>query len=462
MLHTETLSGWARYPSVESRVARPETRSALHDLFSSDAGSVRPSNRAPNGTLLARGGGRSYGDAALNGTGTTVVTRRLDRMVAFDAQSGTLRAEAGVTLGEVLNTFVPRGWFLPVTPGTKEATLGGAVAFDVHGKNHHGDGGFSAYVRELSLLLASGEEVTCSPNTRPNLFWATVSGGGLTGIITEVELQMRRIETARLVTRHVKADDFDDLLRLFDEHEPKHRYAVAWLDALSSGARLGRGILTLGDHAHRPEVPLDRRSAPLEYTSSCRIDVPINLPAGLLNATAVRPFNQWYYARQRSREVQRVEAIDPFFYPLDMLGRWNRLYGRQGFVQYQCVLPADESYAGVMSILNHLHRSGPQAFLAVLKRMGPADGGYLSFPMRGYTLALDLPRRPGISTLLATLDEIVCRRGGRVYLAKDAFLTADRFRAMYPRWSAWLDVKKRVDPHNRFASDQARRLQLLA
>ncbi len=449
MSRVQRLSGWGKYPVVESRVARPEKRSELRTLITERSSS-----------LLARGAGRSYGDAALNEDGQTVLTDRLNRMLSFDPETGILRAEAGVRLRELLETFVPRGWFLPVTPGTKEVTLGGAVAFDVHGKNHHCDGGFSNFIRELRLLLASGDEVRCSRNIRPDLFRATVSGAGLTGIITEVEVTLQPIETAYLIARHIKAHSLDETFSLFDQHGPNHRYAVAWIDCLADGAELGRSILTFGDHARTAELPATYRTRPLSYESDRLFRMPVDLPRGLLNEGTVRAFNRLYFARRREKEGQQVEAINPFFYPLDLIGNWNRLYGSEGFVQFQCVLPLDQSYDGLVSLLQRLSNSGRASFLAVLKRMGPSDDGFLSFPMRGYTLSLDLPRQSGLPSFLSDLNEMVRNRGGRVYLAKDAHLSADTFRAMYPDYDKWLNVKRRVDPQNRFCSHLANRLQL--
>lgn len=396
----------------------------------------------------------------MDGKGQTALMERLDRMLAFDPETGQLRAEAGVTLREILETFVPRGWFLPVTPGTKAVTLGGAVAFDVHGKNHPRDGGISSFVRRLSLLLASGEEVTCSPDENADLFWATVSGAGLTGIITEVTLELRPIETAYLATRQIKARDLGEAFALFEEYGPKYRYAAAWLDGMATGDALGRGLCWFGSHAALTDLDARQRQAPLDYAPSHRFEVPASLPDGLLTDGTVQAFNWLYYARQRNREQQGIEDLESFFYPLDAVGRWNRLYGTDGFVQYQCVLPTEESYAGVTALLQELHDADRRPYLAVLKRMGPEDGGFLSFPMRGYTLSVDLPRGDGLDEVLQVLDAIVRRRGGRVYLAKDAALSPETFRAMYPRYEDWLEVKRQVDPTNRFSSALARRLEM--
>lgn len=446
---TVTLSGWGRYPTVESQSLRPEKRKSLKSLIED--------RRAK---LLARGAGRSYGDAALNTDGTTVLTDRLNRMLAFDADEGVLRAEAGVRLREILEVFVPRGWFLPVTPGTKEVTLGGAVAFDIHGKNHHRDGGISNFVQEIELLTADGQVRTCGPGQNEELFWATVSGAGLTGIITEVTLELRPIETAYVTERTIKASGLDDAFALFEKHEPDYPYSVAWIDCLAPGENLGRSHLMFGRHATPGQLSTKQRRDPLGYTPDHLASLPFDLPEGVLNELTVRAFNRLYYARQQVRDKEEVVGIDPFFYPLDAIGDWNRMYGESGFVQFQCVLPMTESYDGLVEVLKRVQESGLASFLAVLKRMGAPDGGLLTFPMRGYTLALDIPHRDGIGDLLYDLHEIVARRGGRIYLAKDAYLRPDVFREMYATYPNWLEVKRQVDPENRFSSAQAQRLQI--
>ena len=433
---------------MKSRVARPEKREALQ--------AVLEENSQP---VIARGAGRSYGDASLlDSGGTTLLTGRMNRMLSFDPDTGALRAEAGIRLREILEVFVPRGWFLPVTPGTKEVTLGGAVAFDIHGKNHHRDGGISNFVHEIELLKADGDRVACSAEQNADLFWATVSGAGLTGIITEVALELRPIETAYVSERTLKAEDLDDAFALFEEHESEYLYSVAWIDCLASGSALGRSHLMFGRHATPDELTAKQRRDPLGYEPDHLARLPFDLPEGVLNEHTVKAFNALYYARQRTRDKQGIVGIDPFFYPLDAIDDWNRMYGESGFVQFQCVLPMEESYDGLKEILAQVQESGLASFLAVLKRMGPPDGGMLTFPMRGYTLALDIPRRDGLESLLRDLHETVAQRGGRVYLAKDAYLRPDTFRDMYPALEEWLEVKRRVDPENRFTSAQARRL----
>ena len=446
------LAGWGRYPTLQGHACRPEKQARLRDLVA-EAGAQQTS-------VLARGAGRSYGDAALNGAGATVLMERLDRMLAFDEASGTLRCEAGVTLGEILKSFVPRGWFLPVTPGTKHVTVGGAVAFDVHGKNHHCDGGFSSFVERFNLLTALGETVTCSREENADLFRATVSGAGLTGIITEAAFRLRPISSAYINVHTVKSANLDETLALFDKLEPQYPYSVAWIDCLARGSQLGRCHLMLGDHATPEDLDVRRKSDPLHYAPTMRLAMPFDLPGALLNPLSVRAFNTLYYARQRQKETHTITDFDAFFYPLDFISQWNRMYGKRGFVQYQCVFPMEASRSGLVELLTKLSEAGAASFLAVLKRLGAEDGGLLSFPMRGYTLSLDIPMRRGLGAFLDELDRLVLTHGGRVYLAKDAHLSPASFRAMYPGFPEWLAIKSRVDPDTLFASALSERLNI--
>lgn len=445
----QQLSGWGRYPVIKSYLQRPEKLSSCSKLL----------QESPEISVLARGLGRSYGDAALNAQGNTVLTERLNRMLAFDEQTGLLRCEAGVTMKEILETFVPRGWFPAVIPGTKFVTVGGAVAFDVHGKNHHLDGSFSRHLHSLKLILASGETRQCSPQENSDLFWATVGGMGLTGIITEVELFLRPIQTAYIKTHNIKANNLDEALAIFEKFEPQYQYSVAWIDCLAAGKSLGRSILMFGNHAVLEDLPLKQQAKPLQLKPKRNFQVFFDLPGGMLNRYTMSAFNGLYYAKLRSRQVRSISDYDSFFYPLDFLWDWNRLYGKRGFVQYQCVLPTEVSREALTRILQLCSQKGWGSFLAVLKRLGPQEG-WLSFPMPGYTLALDMPVKPGLWEFLNQLDELVIQYGGRVYLAKDARLSPEAFRAMYPKFPQWLEVKSRVDPHNRFSSALSQRLQI--
>lgn len=436
------ISGWGRYPEHESELERPERYAGLLP----DAPSV-----------IARGQGRGYGDAALNENGRVLLTERINRLLEFDTEQGILRAEAGATLADILEVIVPQGWFLPVTPGTRFVSLGGCVAADVHGKNHHHDGSFGNHVLAIELLLADGSCKTCSPMENADLFWATVGGMGLTGIIGEVTLKLIPVRSAYMHVQNHAAESLDQLFNLMQDASLDDRYAVAWIDSMASGNALGRGILMCGHHAAPDELPTGL--SPFFVKRQRQRSIPMNFPSWTLNSLTISAFNSRYYRTESARREPFVNGYNPYFYPLDSIGNWNRMYGKRGFVQYQCVIPEPNAYDGISELLLELADSRCPSFLAVLKRMGPQGQGMLSFPMEGFTLALDLPiRDEGLFAALDRLDKIVLQYGGRVYLAKDARLSAKAFHTMYPRYAEWLKIKQSVDPDNRFSSSLARRL----
>jgi decaprenylphospho-beta-D-ribofuranose 2-oxidase len=446
------VSGWGRFPAAVTDLYRPERLHSLHSaLHCAD-------------TVLARGLGRSYGDACFNSAGGTVLMERLNRFLAFDPEHGIVDAEAGVTFADLLEHFVPRGFFPAVTPGTRFVTLGGALACDVHGKNHHVDGAFTRDVLDFDLLTAAGNVIRCSRSENPDLFRATSGGMGLTGIVTRVRLRLRPIETAYVSVDYEHATNLDDALARLADRDDAYTYSVAWIDCLASGAALGRSVLMRGNPARTWAVRDAGVREPLRGPAPQRLRMPLDAPGFLLNRTSVRAFNALYYRHHPSRETGRIVHFEPFFYPLDGIGDWNRLYGRRGFVQYQLLLPHDQAAAGLREALTLLSRSGAPSFLAVLKQFGAADddGGILSFPRPGLTLALDLPwRGDGTERLLRDLDHIVLGAGGRVYLAKDARLGPDAVAAMYPELAAWRAIRASVDPGGRFSSDLARRTGLI-
>ncbi|MEQ1667215.1 MAG: FAD-binding oxidoreductase [Sulfuriferula sp.] len=435
----QSLSGWGRYPVQTCATLRPER---YQDL------------RVNATTQIARGQGRSYGDAALGET--VILTERVNRMLAFDSAAGTLRAEAGVTLAEVLDVIVAQGWFLPVTPGTRYVTLGGCVAADVHGKNHHHDGAFSQHISALELILADGAKVSCSATENAALFWATVGGMGLTGIIGEVSLRLIPITSPYVQVRHHAAANLTEVFALFENAMLDDAYSVAWIDCLATGKSLGRSVLMTGHHADAANLPSVMRPAAKSAKS-----IPFDLPAFALNPLTVKGFNQFYYSREGRKTAPFFAHYMDYFYPLDGISHWNRLDGKRGFVQYQCVIPTAGAFTAVTALLEKLAASQRPSFLAVLKKLGVQNSGLLSFPLAGYTLALDIPMRDaGVLALTRELDAIVLAHGGRVYLAKDAVLTAQTFRIMYPRHAEWLRIKQSVDPDGRFASSLSQRLAL--
>ncbi len=441
-----SLSSWGNYPVVKTTVLRPER---YRDLF------------AIEGPFIPRGLGRSYGDAALLTNGNVVISERLDRILDFEPTTGLLRAEPGLSLEAILHHFVPRGWFLPVTPGTKFATLGGCVAADVHGKNHHHEGTLGAHIEEIELILADRTVRRCSPKYDSDLFWATVGGMGLTGTISEVALRLQPIESSYIIARHYPATDLANAMSLLSEGGADDKYSVAWIDCLASGSDLGRSIVILGHHAKQNELPPKLQNAPLQLPNTRQYTVPISLPFSFVNSFSVRLFNALYYRVQSSKNGLEVMSYDSFFYPLDAIGQWNRIYGKKGFIQYQFVLPTEQAHEGLKAILERLAKSQRASFLAVLKRFGEQGKGLLSFPRAGFTLALDIAvSDEDLFPFLDQLDEMVLHYGGRVYLAKDARLNADRFKAMYPNYELFQAIKKQVDPTGLIRSDLSKRLGL--
>jgi decaprenylphospho-beta-D-ribofuranose 2-oxidase len=445
---TRPISGWGRYPLQICELERPERYADLRSQCT-DASSA---------TLIARGQGRSYGDASLNENGRVILTERLDRMLELDTRQGILKAEAGVTLADILPMIVKQGWFLPVTPGTKFVSLGGCVAADVHGKNHHHEGAFSEHVLSLVLIVADGSHLNCSATENADIFWATVGGMGLTGIIAEVTIKLLPIMTSQMMVQHHAAKNLKQLFQMLQDPTLDDQYSVAWIDCLASGNELGRGIAMFAHHAGTSDVP---STTPLASKHKRSRSLPFNLPAWLLNPLSISLFNKLYYWKEARKKRPFLSDYDSYFYPLDALANWNRMYGKRGFVQYQCVLPEANALEGLTALLKELSASRRSSFLAVLKRFGAQGKGLLSFPMPGYTLALDLPiRNKGLFGLLDKLDNIVLQHGGRVYLAKDARVSDESFKIMYPRYEEWLKIKNKIDPAQRFSSSLSRRLNI--
>ncbi|MEB3196085.1 MAG: FAD-binding oxidoreductase [Candidatus Sericytochromatia bacterium] len=444
---TVELSGWGRRPRALCSLYRPEKRQHLVSLLTTG-----------EGTRIARGLGRSYGDQALNPQGV-ISLERLDRMLSFDDESGVLVCEAGVSLADILSVFLPRGWFPGVTPGTKHVTVGGAIANDVHGKNHHVDGSFAAWTLGFTLLTPAGEVLECSRELNPEVFWATLGGAGLTGVVLLAAIRLRRVTSAFMKVDYRQVANLDDLMGTLEVHDPRHTYSVAWVDALARGRSLGRGVTMHGDHLEAEFLPA-RWGPPLATRPRGTIAVPCDMPAGLMNRATVGAFNEVFWRVHRTRYAC-VVPLEPYFYPLDRLHAWNRLYGAGGFVQYQVAFPFATARRGLARVLERLSSVGAASFLAVIKRFGDATPGPLSFPMPGYTLALDLPFQRETPGLLAQLDAAVLEHGGRLYLAKDSQTDARTLRAMYPDLDAFRDLRERLDPDRRLSSLQAVRLGLV-
>lgn len=433
----EPVMGWGRYPVTRARVRRGEQLAPL----ARDA-------------QLARGLGRAYGDAALPAAEQDVVleTTLADRLLDLDPERGVLRAEAGVSLAALNRALLPRGWFTPVSPGTQQVTLGGMVAADVHGKNHHVAGTIGAHVRELELMLGSGERVRCGPAREPELFWATVGGMGLTGHILEVTLAMERVPSGWIWQESERVADLEAMVRGLREAAADWPMTVGWFDALARGSKLGRGILIKGRWATADEAPVEPpRPRPVRA-------IPIDFPALALNRLSMGAFNWAYYWKHSAPRRQAVVSPGTFFYPLDALHDWNRVYGKRGFTQHQCVLPCDGEVAPVRELLEAFQAAGGGSFLSVIKDCGPEGQGLLSFPRPGVSIALDFPVGPGTQAVVDALNRVVIARGGRIYLAKDALTRPEDLRAMEPRLPAFLEARRRWDPQGRLRSALSRRL----
>ena len=447
------LTGWGRTAPSRARLLRP-------DATVEAAKAVR---QAGARGVVARGLARSYGDAAQNAGGDVVSTLRLDRLLGLDQERGRARVEAGVSLDWLMHTLVPLGWWPVVTPGTRQVTVGGAIASDIHGKGHHRDGSFACHVERLVLETPGLGTVVASPEENPEVFWATAGGMGLTGLVLEATIELLPIETSMIRVDSQRCADLDTLMARMVETEAGAHYSVAWIDCLAGGRSLGRSVLELGEHALRDELPPAQRSTgrALSFAPFDRAVAPPWCPSGLLNRWSVAAFNEVWYRKSPERAEGHLVPAAAFFHPLDLVQGWNRIYGRRGFIQYQAVVP-DGAEATLRSMIETLSAAHCASFLAVLKRFGPADPGPLSFPRPGWTLALDVPAGvPGLRPLLDDLDTRVVDAGGRVYLAKDSRLRPDLLEAMYPDLDRWRAVRDRLDPHHHLQSDLARRLGLL-
>ena len=435
----ELLSGWGRTAPTSADVERPSSAEEVAALLASSNGRG----------VAARGLGRAYGDAAQNAGGRVLLTDRLDTIRSFDGERGRVVAEAGLSLDRLMRLLIPNGWFVPVTPGTRFVTLGGAFAADIHGKNHHRDGAFSEHVEWLELVTPAGELRRLAPGDE--LFHATAGGMGLTGVIMRMELRLIPIASAAMTVTTERGADLDTVLARLRARDTEFRYSVAWIDCLKRGAGMGRGVLMWGEHAGDGE---------LAYAPATRLKVPFTAPPGVLNGLTTRAFNELYFRRSPRRAHTGTESISQYFHPLDAVLDWNRVYGPRGFVQYQSVVPLDREDV-VRAMIERLSATGTSSFLAVLKRFGRESGGHLSFPAPGWTLALDIPAGVGgLPAVLDELDELVAGAGGRVYLAKDARVKPELIERMYPRLGEWRAIRQAADPEGVMRSDLDRRLGL--
>lgn len=434
------LSGWGRTAASLATVITPTSEDEVAAALS--------------GEVIARGLGRSYGDAAQLSGGVVLDNSGLDGVSPINSD-GLVTVGAGVSLDDLLALSIPQGWFIPVTPGTRQVSVGGMIGADVHGKNHHRDGSIAAHVRAMRIVTPVGA-FDASPTHEAELFWATMGAMGLTGVVTSVTFQMMRIETDQVFVDTDRFGDLDAVMSEMVSGDDAYHYSVAWVDCMTRGRHMGRAILTRGEHAPASQIDEPHLRSP----RPARLKVPLDAPSGLLNPLSIKAFNELWFRSAPRQERREAQSLSTFFHPLDGVRDWNRLYGRRGFVQYQFCVPDDQSET-IVEAIRRLSASRVPSFLAVLKRFGPATPAPLSFPQPGWTLALDLPVGPAaLPGVLDELDELVLAAGGRVYLAKDARLAPATFAAMYPQLDDFLAIKARVDPEGHLTSDLARRLHL--
>ncbi|HEY9290148.1 MAG TPA: FAD-binding oxidoreductase [Microlunatus sp.] len=455
MAELQTLTGWARTaPSAAEVIAADDLVIIRTALDQARAG------RGNNGRgLIARGLGRSYGDPAQNAGGTVLDMSAYRQIHSIDADTGLAVVDAGVSLDQLLRTAVRFGLWLPVMPGTRQVTVGGAIGSDVHGKNHHTAGSFGNHVRSLDLLTADGDVRTLTPDgADQDLFWATVGGMGLTGIVLRASVALKRVSTAYFVVDSDRTPDLDETLSFYsDGRDASYDYSMAWFDSMSTDFRMGRAAFSRGSIAELDQLPKKLRTDPLKFEAPQLITLPDLFPNGLANKITFGMISKLWYHKTPKRGRGRVQNLTSFYHPLDMIGEWNRAYGSRGFLQYQCLLPFERDDQ-LRAIIRRIAESGQVSFLNVLKRMGEANRAALSFPRPGWTITMDFPVGPGLERLCDDLDAMVAEAAGRLYLAKDSRMTPEAFATMYPRLDEWRKIRNEVDPDRVFVSDQARRL----
>lgn len=430
------LLSWGNYPKVDNTVYKFDVQETLQQIINE------------HDELIAYGNGRSYGDSALSKN--LIYVKPYNYFLDFDNESGILHCQAGVLLSEILEVFVPRGWFLSVTPGTKLITVGGAIASDVHGKNHHVAGSFSDCVVEFQMVLPNGEVITCSHEENSFFFKASCGGMGLTGVIQDAKIKLQSINSSIIDQVTIKTKNLKETFEAFEQYKG-YTYSVAWIDCLAKGDSLGRCLLIIGEHAN---------DGNLVYDSKSKAAIPFEFPSFALNNLSVKAFNFLYYAKAKDGVSKQKVSLNSFFYPLDAIGHWNRIYGKNGFTQYQFVLPLEKSYEGLEKILAQIANSGKGSFLAVLKLFGKGNANWLSFPMEGYTLALDFKIEPGLFELLDELDKIVLEHGGRFYLTKDVRVSKETFEVGYKEIDKFRKLRKMYKMDKKFKSLQSKRVRI--
>ena len=437
------LGGWGRYPLIEAKLNSPASIKELIELIS-------------RGNAIGRGNGRSYGDSSISEQ-NTICMKNFNRILEFNNKNGLTVVESGVLLSEIITTFLNRGWFPKVTPGSKYVTIGGMVACDVHGKNHHKDGSFGNYIEWLDIITSDGEIVRCSRKINSEVFNWTIGGMGLTGIILRVAFYLHPVTTSWIKQKTIPAKNIDHAIEIFEENLDS-TYSVAWIDCLSKGNKLGRSLVMLGEHANISDLNYDMKSDPLKIKSKTKILIPFNFPSFILNSLTVKIFNSIYYALGKKKKNYKLVDYDTYFYPLDYLLDWNKIYGSKGLAQFQCVLPLKNAKLGIREMLDALSFSKSNSFLTVLKRFGKQES-CLSFPMEGYTLALDFPITKKNIDLMKKLDEITLKYKGRFYLAKDSRMNRDTFKKSDIRFEEYKKFRSSKMKKS-FSSVQSKRLEL--
>ena len=433
------LHGWGRFPRKDANLLEPSSPESFLEIVS---------EKEIAGSLIARGAGRSYGDSAL--ADTVLSSRFLDSFLEINSTNNTIRCGAGVSMDTLLKVVIPHGLFLPVLPGTKHVSVGGAIAADIHGKNHHQDGSFCDHVERFSLLLSSGKTIECSPTENKDAFCATCGGMGLTGVILEVTLKLEKVPSVTIKRKSIPAANLEECMDLIEENEGS-KHSVAWVDCLAKGEELGRSVLHLAEHS---------QIGTKEYRSRKGPSIPFSTPSFLINKFTTQLFNNSLYKLRKQTTKRRSVNYDAYFFPLDNIRNWNRLYGSKGFIQYQLVLPLESARSGLREIIDRVSKSGKGSSISVLKKFGNKNENLLSFPIAGYTLTLDFKNEKKVFHLLKQLDEIVLANKGRLYLAKDSRMSEDVFKASYLSWEKFLEIKTELDPECRFASLQSTRLGL--
>jgi FAD/FMN-containing dehydrogenase len=438
------ISDWGNYPVIEADVAGFDTVDELQKKLQRQ------------GNVIAFGNGRSYGDASLQEK--ILLTRRYNKFLSFDHSTGTLSCQAGTLLSEILDVFGPRGWFLPVTPGTKQITVGGAIGADVHGKNHHVDGSFGQHILSMDVMRSDGSVVSCSPTENADFHKVTIGGMGLTGVILNATFRLKKIETAYIREETVRAANLEEIMDCF-EASSDWTYSVAWIDCLAKGDSMGRSIMMRGEHATAAElVDAKQKQSPLIPKRGLNLGVPINFPNFALNPLTMKAFNFAYYNKCSPGKHHHIVDYNSFFYPLDAIDDWNRIYGKRGFTQYQFVIPLEAGREGMRKVLTRITESGLGSFLAVLKLFGEQES-FMSFPMAGYTLALDFPISHKAMELFKELDAMVADYGGRLYLAKDSRMDAAMFEKTYPNAAEFKQIVAMLNEGDtKFASLQSKRI----